>query len=440
MLASPPAGATDPPAVPPEGAAEAKIARAKDLFDKGYALLKAGDCERALGLFKRSLGEAPSSSSTMNAAYCLNDLKRADEALELYEDLLITYAAELSDGDKAMIEAAVAALRKKVGSIEISASADGGQVIIDGRARGKLPLDAPIRVTEGEHVVRIQKDGEELFERKVHVSAGAAITVDARLPPPAPRPPPGSEVPSPSPAYPFISSFGGFAIGDSLGSTAEKDGCRISCPPAAGALFGFRSGYRLGAGVALEISFGYLSVASRFSRTVNASFRDQNSAVTAHFELNDALRVRGSFFGFGASYRLAIGPRIGLMGRATTGLLSAQSLDPLTGTARTNGGRVPIAVAGRGQVLVSQPAFIMPEIGVEGRWGGLLVGVLLGVVFMTADGPPFTHYEIGVEPTCSDKTPLGSVGCVPNQTLKGGEHAYGKFMLWVPGISVGYAF
>jgi tetratricopeptide (TPR) repeat protein len=439
MLASSPAGAADPKAAPPEGAAEGKIARAKDLFDKGYALLKAGDCERALGLFKRSLDEVPSSSSTMNAAYCLNDLKRADEALELYEDLLTTYGAELSDADKTVIEAAVAALRKKVGSIELSANVDGGQVIIDGRARGKLPLDAPVRVTEGEHTVRIRQDGYELFERKVHVAAGAAIAVDAWLLPPAPRPPSGSAVPSSS-AYPFISAFGGFAISDSLGSTAEQNGCRISCSPAVGALFGFRSGYRLEPGVALEISFGYLSVVSKFSRTVNASFRDQNSAVTARFELNDALRIRGSFFGFGASYRLALGPRIGLMGRATAGLLSAQSLDPFTGTARTNGGRVPIAVAGRGQVLVSQPAFLMPEFGVEARWGGLLVGVLLGVVFMTSEGPPFTHYEVGVEPTCSDKTPSGSVGCVPNQFIGGGEHAYGKFMLWVPGIAVGYAF
>src|SRR5262249_38064233 len=154
MFASRPAGAADPLAAPRGSALADKIARAKDLFDKGYALLKAGDCERALGLFKRSLDEAPSSSSTMNAAHWLNELKREGEALELYEELITTYSDELSESDKASVITTIAELRKKVGSLDLSASVEG-EVIIDGRARGKLPRDAPFRVTEGEHTVRI---------------------------------------------------------------------------------------------------------------------------------------------------------------------------------------------------------------------------------------------------------------------------------------------
>jgi hypothetical protein len=435
-LAPRPAVAADP--APPSGAAE-RLARARDLFDKGYALLRAGDCEGALRLFQLSLAEAPSSSSTMNAAYCLNELKRPGEALELYEDLLIT-AAELSEGDKAVIAAAVAKLRKKVGSIELSANVDG-QVTVDGRERGKLPRDAPIRVAEGEHVVRIRKEGHEIFERKVDVSAGATVAVDATLKPLAPPPAGGGLSPPPPRPYPFVSAFGGFAITNSLGSTAEIIRCPVPCSPATGALLGIRSGYRFGPGVALELSFGYLSVASTFSSSMELPFKDKNIDAMVHFDFKDELRVRGPFLGMGVSYWIELGSRFGLIGRATVGLLSAQTIDPITGTAKTDGDPVPVLVAGRSQVLLSQPAFIMPEVGVEARWGGLRVGALLGFVFLTSEGPIFNHDEVGLETRmCTDTTPPGSVGCVPNQSALSGERAYGSFMLWVPQVAVGYSF
>lgn len=438
MLVAPPAGAAEPAAAPPEPSA-ARIARAKDLFDKGYALLKAGACERAIGFFKRSLAEAPSSSSTMNAAYCLNELKRSDEALEMYEDLLITFSEDLSAADHAVIAAATRELRKKVGSLELSANVDA-EVVVDGRARGKLPIEAPIRVTEGEHVLRLWKSGHETFERKVDVAAGAIVSIDARLKPEAPSPAANAEAER---SHPFVSAFGGYALADSLGSTAERDRCLVSCSPVRGGVFGLRGGLRLSAGVAVELSFGYLAASSQLSRAVSASFKDPENApspTSIDYTLRDDLHIRGPFFGLGGSYRAALGPRVGLLARATLGVLNAQSTDFITGTARTTGAPTPLLVVGRGQVLGSQPAFVMPEIGVEARWGGWTAGVLLGAAFFTVEGPFFAHSEIGVERQCTEGTAAGSVGCAPNQALLGRERAYGAFVLWVPMVAVGYSF
>lgn len=182
-----PARAQAPPAPPPSGAqqppaASADLVIAKELFRQGVALLEAGDVERALDYFLKSRAAYPSSKNTGNAAICLDRLGRFDEALEMYEELLVKHAGELDDDDKASIGPAMAALRQKVGSIMVSANVEGA-VIIDGRPRGKLPLANDIRVLRGKRSVRVLREGFEAYEGAVDVAPGDRITLNARLKP-----------------------------------------------------------------------------------------------------------------------------------------------------------------------------------------------------------------------------------------------------------------
>jgi hypothetical protein len=160
----------------------ADLDAAKDLFLKGVTLFNAGDMERALDHFLRSRAAFASSKNTINAAICLDRLGRFDEALELYEEAITRFAAQLDASDKATIAPTMAKLRTKVGSLDISANVEGA-LVIDGRARGKLPLTTPVRLLAGTHVVRVLKDGYATYEGNATVVVGETVKVDAKLKP-----------------------------------------------------------------------------------------------------------------------------------------------------------------------------------------------------------------------------------------------------------------
>jgi hypothetical protein len=175
VAAGPTAARADEP--PPDA-----LARAKELFKSGLALLDAGDPERALEHFERSRLLVPGKGNTVNVAVCLDRLGRFDEALEAYEEVLTRFADALAPEDRASIGPAMEALRSKVGSLEVSANVDGA-LVVDGHARGKLPRTTPVRVLAGSHLVRVQKDGYATCEKRVEMASGGAASVDCELAP-----------------------------------------------------------------------------------------------------------------------------------------------------------------------------------------------------------------------------------------------------------------
>lgn len=536
MLAAAPASSETPELSLPRAPAPLdpveRLSIAKDLFRRGVALLNAGDFEGALDFFLRSRAFVPSSPNTKNAAICLERLGRDDEALSMYEELLRAFGAELNRAEQDALEAVLHALGQKVGSIQIAANVDG-QVIVDGRDRGRLPLIGPIRVLGPRHVVQIAKEGYAPFEMVVDVGPGALVAVDARLrllaglgllrveapggggggaadvfidgrrvgtapwegviPPgkhlvwtrrgsrgsapvaivavqgqtalarmaeSALGPPmrieaspstaeisldgttlgsrawegrlpvglhqvsvaeagyvaearslmvspsgaaeaeltpasslrfalaldPGHErwnrrLESASSAFlrgrSFLSAFGGYAGSAGLHGSPNL-GCPSACgasPRADGFLLGLRSGYRLGMGFAPELAGGYMAFGSTLSS------------------------LRGLFIGAGMSYRAAPKKWLGLLLRTTAGVLSAE----------TGAGT---------DVVPAQPFFVMPELGAEGTFGGLHVGVQLGLGFFPSESPVLLR----------DSAPGEKV------------RPYGAFLLWVPQVGAVYSF
>ncbi len=156
-----------------------RLTAAKDLFRQGVAVFEAGDVERALEYFRRSRALYPSGKNLTNAAICLDRLGRYDEALELYEEVVAKYLADV-EGEKEAITRALGSLRAKVGSLVVSSNVEGS-LVIDGRPRGKLPLTTPLRLLPGRHLVRIIKDGYMTRESPVEIAAGATTQLDAPL-------------------------------------------------------------------------------------------------------------------------------------------------------------------------------------------------------------------------------------------------------------------
>ncbi len=162
---------------PPERLEEAKV-----LFRDGVALLNAGDPERALESFLKSRAIVPSGKNTANAAICLERLGRYDEALELYEELLARFADDLDQQDREKLAPIMAALRERLGRLDISATVDAA-LVVDGKPRGTLPRTTSLRLLPGKHRVRLVKEGYRTFEREVEVAVGRTLTFDAELEP-----------------------------------------------------------------------------------------------------------------------------------------------------------------------------------------------------------------------------------------------------------------
>ena len=162
---------------------DAPLARAKELFRQGVALFEAGQIEHALDLFQESRALVPSAQNTLNAALCLDRLERWDEALDLYEEMVTSFGAELSAKDKDEIVHALARLHAKMGAIDVVSNVEGAALLVDGRPRGKLPRNAPLPLLAGERVLRVFKDGYKTFTTTVTVAAGGRARVDATLEP-----------------------------------------------------------------------------------------------------------------------------------------------------------------------------------------------------------------------------------------------------------------
>ena len=94
---APPGEAEAPaPAPPPAPAVDPKKEKAKELFLAGNRLRKAGDCQRAAELYRKSRRLVTTMGNTRNEAVCLRKLGRIDEALDLYGLLLERFADRLS--------------------------------------------------------------------------------------------------------------------------------------------------------------------------------------------------------------------------------------------------------------------------------------------------------------------------------------------------------
>ncbi|MEQ9320536.1 MAG: PEGA domain-containing protein, partial [Polyangiaceae bacterium] len=158
------------------------LAEAKRLFLEGNALRKAGDCQRAVVKYRASRERVKSVANTQNAAVCLRDLGRADEALEMYEELLTAFSDDLSAEERQVVSRESNELRAEVGAIDVIANVDG-TVVVDGRSRGALPLALPIRVMPGNHKVVVLAQGYSGFEKSVSVKARQTVAVDATLEP-----------------------------------------------------------------------------------------------------------------------------------------------------------------------------------------------------------------------------------------------------------------
>ncbi|WP_437757169.1 PEGA domain-containing protein [Sorangium sp. So ce1389] len=169
------------PSLDGQEATDARRSEAIARYRKGRTLYAEGAWAAALAEFLASRQLHPMWAATSSAALCLKQLRRHDEALDLFEALLREFGAEMPASAREVAQREVVALRALVGTIEIEGAEPGAAITIDGQSRGEHPALAPLRVPAGSHLVRLSKEGFEPFERRIEVAGGRTARVAARL-------------------------------------------------------------------------------------------------------------------------------------------------------------------------------------------------------------------------------------------------------------------
>jgi hypothetical protein len=155
-------------------------AQAEAHFYRGLALFKDAAWDGALAEFLESRRLHPTRAATRNAALCLKNLHRFDEALDLFDAVAREFGAAETTVQRGLEDKERTEMEALVGTIAITSSERGASIRVDGRERGVAPLGA-VRVAVGSHVVQIYKDGFLPETRTIALVGGATASVDVRL-------------------------------------------------------------------------------------------------------------------------------------------------------------------------------------------------------------------------------------------------------------------
>lgn len=178
---TPPTTPSTPSSPSPTSPSDAKKDEAKSRFERGMVLFDKKVWDAALVEFLASREAYATRSNTQNAAICLRNLNRFDEALDMFEALSKDFP-NLGPADRAAVDKEIAELVGLVGNIDIRTDERGAAITIDGRERGATPAP-PLRVAAGTHVLRVYKDGFSPVEKRVEVAGKQTLVVDAKLEP-----------------------------------------------------------------------------------------------------------------------------------------------------------------------------------------------------------------------------------------------------------------
>jgi hypothetical protein len=177
---APPAASSAAPAG--DDAAE-RERQATEHFMRGVKLTQEKAWDAALAEFEESIRLLPKKSAVRNAAICLRELGRYDEALLMWERLVSEFGAKLSPEDRNQADQAIAELKTLTGYLIVTSNVEGATVVVNGHERGKTPLKENVLVPIGTSIVKVSKEGYATFEGRPRVVAGPPVAVDARLDP-----------------------------------------------------------------------------------------------------------------------------------------------------------------------------------------------------------------------------------------------------------------
>jgi hypothetical protein len=173
--------------VQPRGARAADDGRSSAAhFQNGVELYSEGNVAGAVAEFRRAYELSKNWKILFNLGQASYELRDYAAALRWFSLYLRDGGQEVAAERRRSIEADIANLRRRVGTISVVSNVPGAEVSVDGRLVGVAPL-ADLTVNVGEHRVVASKPGWESASRTVVIAMHDRVDVrlDLRaLPPP----------------------------------------------------------------------------------------------------------------------------------------------------------------------------------------------------------------------------------------------------------------
>jgi hypothetical protein len=155
------------------------LARAKR--KEGVALFQDDDYRGALKAFEASYALEPRTSVLFNIAMCQKALLLYVESIETFEKYRAQTGEDIRPERNAEIEDQIREMTSLLAKLGVSDAPDGATVYVDGAKRATCPLDEPISLNPGSHVIEVKRDGFEPFRKEVKAEKGWEIVVGASL-------------------------------------------------------------------------------------------------------------------------------------------------------------------------------------------------------------------------------------------------------------------
>jgi hypothetical protein len=140
-----------------------------------------------VAVFARVSGDSIVSKSTMSLGGSVQDACEAivkdwtEHGSAIRSAAAVAAAEQSKTGGAPQPVAAVVASPAAVlsGKMSVASAPDGADIEVDGSFVGNTPSD--VQVTEGDHIVTVKKAGFKDWERKLKVSAGSSVHLNAEL-------------------------------------------------------------------------------------------------------------------------------------------------------------------------------------------------------------------------------------------------------------------
>ena len=161
---------TEPKAAAPE--ADATTLDARRHFKTGTKLYRDGNYAGALAEFEEAYRLKPGAGSLQNVALSQKGLFRYAEAAATLELLLSRHGAELSDGERQALDAALTELKGLVASIALRVAPATARVMLDGRQLAPTEWAAPLVLNVGEHTLSADASGYAPERRVLRIASG----------------------------------------------------------------------------------------------------------------------------------------------------------------------------------------------------------------------------------------------------------------------------
>lgn len=437
---------------------------AKDHYLRGIEFAAGHLWANALAEFNASLALRPTSAASMNAAYCLQQLGRNAEALQLYRAVLRDFDSALVDQERESVHASIAELELAVGHLALTCNVDDALVLIDDEARGKTPV-SDLLLDPGLHVVRVLKQGYEPMQVSLTIAATQTTAWNPQLLKSSDglqrTPAPGELAAKPIPPTRrrFVLELqAGPALYHSLGGGADAS-CsndvivagtpQPSCPDhkllSLGFLVSARFGYRVQSRTALEVTVGYLRAwhdLTRRMRVFDANGQAYNSVEQTEGSSApwafDQTRVSMPFAGIGASREFF--QRTPLLLRLTTGIGRANVRTALNGSFIAESGGDAFAISVLEDPRVFWIPFLAPEVRIGYRIAPTWVAdVGIAAWLLWAPSYPRTTSMVGGTPP-EERWVLHTDGSDGDPIRLGIESALGAALFVVPSLAVRHDF